>query len=439
MRISEVNDCVKILINVGIIPELDYWSPYNYSYKRIRSELDNITKRYKQEHVNAFIGVYMLKNIDITSFDHQTRQKIRSIWTKIHNVKWESWKYICITSINTRLRDFVKILYDSETQLVKFMYDCGWLNDSIYDVYKKAIISYMYSDSDSEKETLIRIIQIMLQLMHGDILDEDIVVDMDYAKQIATKESYPWNLLHDIGIDIQDCFDIKTDIREKLTKLITDELDLRPKEVESIKLRYIDMLTFSEIGDVIGVSGGRVMQILAKCRRKLYHPVRLGAIRRLIYTHSTDICKQVFVELEGNLPIPASMVHFSLDVLRYIQQYKGIDTYDSLVSTMKSNPVYMRCFRTGNFIDELDRLSKIVNSTEVLRSNDPEVLDIPLEEINLSVRSFNALRRARVNTVGDLVSMTEEDFMKVRNFGKKSYDEIVGILENMGLKLRDSE
>ena len=438
MRISEVNDCVKILINVGIIPELDYWSPYNYSYKRIRSELDNITKRYKQEHVNAFIGVYMLKNIDITSFDHQTRQKIRSIWTKIHNVKWESWKYICITSINTRLRDFVKILYDSETQLVKFMYDCGWLNDSIYDVYKKAIISYVYSDS--EKETLIRIIQVMLQLMCVDILDEDIVVDMDYAKQIATKESYPWNLLHDIGeFDIQDCFDIKNDIREEFTKLITDELDLRPKEVESIKLRYIDMLTFSEIGDVIGVSGGRVMQILAKCRRKLYHPVRLGAIRRLIYTHSTDICKQVFVELEGNLPIPASMVHFSLDVLRYILQYKGIDTYDSLVSTMKSNPVYMRCFRTGNFIDELDRLSKIVNSTEVLRSNDPEVLDIPLEEINLSVKSFNALKRARVDTVRDLVLMTEEDIMKVRNFGKKSYDEIIGILEKMGLKLKDSE
>lgn len=437
MRISEVKNCVKILINDGIIPELDFWSPYNYSDKRIRSELDNITKRNSQEHINAFIGVYMLKNIDITSFDPPTRQRIKRIWTKIHDVKWVSWEYLYITSFHARLRDFVKILYDSETQLVKFMYDRGWLNDSIYDIYRKAIISYVYSDS--EKETLIRIIQVMLQLLCVDMLDEDIVVDMDYAKQIATKERYPWNLLHDIGIDIQDCFDIKNDIREEFTKLITDELDLRPREVESIKLRYIDMLTFSEIGDVIGVSGGRVTQILAKGRRKLYHPVRLGAIRRLIYTHSTDICKQALVELEGNLPIPVSMVHFSLDVLRYIQQYKGIDTCDSLVSTVKGNPVYMRCFRTGNFIDELDRLSEIVNSTEVLRPNDPEVLDIPLEEINLSVRSFNALKRASVNTVGDLVSMTEEDFIKVRNFGKRSYDEIIGILEKMGLKLKESE
>lgn len=438
MKISEVKDCVKILINDGIIPELDYWSPYNYSDKRIRSELDNITKRNSQKHINAFIGVYMLKNIDITSFDPPTRQRIKRIWTKIHDVKWVSWEYLYITSFHARLRDFVKILYDSETQLVKFMYDRGWLNDSIYDVYRKAIISYVYSDS--EKETLIRIIQIMLQLLCVEMLDEDIVVDMDYAKQIATKESYPWNLLHDIGeFDIQDCFDIKNDIREEFTKLITDELDLRPREVESIKLRYIDMLTFSEIGDVIGVSGGRVTQILAKGRRKLYHPVRLGVIRRLIYTHSTDICKQALVELEGNLPIPVSMVHFSLDVLRYIQQYKGIDTCDSLVSTVKGNPVYMRCFRTGNFIDELDRLSEIVNSTEVLRPNDPEVLDIPLEEINLSVRSFNALKRASVNTVGDLVSMTEEDFIKVRNFGKRSYDEIIGILEKMGLKLKESE
>ena len=272
------------------------------------------------------------------------------------------------------------------------------------------------------------------------MLDEDIVVDMDYAKQIATKESYPWNLLHDIGeFDIQDCFDIKNDIREEFTKLITDELDLRPKEAECIKLRYIEMLTFSEIGDVIGVSKERVVQILAKGRRKLYHPVRLGAIRRLIYNHSADICKQAFVELEGNLPIPVSMVHFSLDVLRYIQQYKGIDTCDNLISTVKGNPVYMRCFRTGNFLDELNRLSEIVNSTEVLRPNDPEVLDIPLEELNLSARSFNALRRRGVKTVRDLVSMTEEDIMNVRNFGKRSYDEIIGILEKMGLKLKDSE
>ena len=439
MRISEVKDCVKILINDGIIPKLDYWSPYNYSDKRIRSELDNITKRYSQKHINEFIDVYMLKNIDITAFDYSTRKRIKRIWTKIHDVKWVSWEYLYITSFHTRrLRDFVKILYDSETQLVKFMYDCGWLNDSIRDVYKKAIISYVYSDS--EKETLIRIIQVMLQLMCVDILDEDIVVDMDYAKQIATKESYPWNLLHDIGeFDIQDCFDIKNDIREEFTKLITDELDLRPKEVESIKLRYIDMLTFSEIGDVIGVSKERVVQILAKGRRKLYLPVRLGAIRRLIYNHSADICKQAFVELEGNLPIPVSMVHFSLDVLRYIQQYKGIDTCDNLVSTVKGNPVYMKCFRTGNFLDELNRLSEIVNSTEVLRSNDPEVLDIPLEELNLSARSFNALRRRGVKTVRDLVSMTEEDIMNVRNFGKRSYDEIIGILEKMGLKLKDSE
>ena len=107
MRISEVKACVKILINEGIIPELDYWSPYNYSYKRIRSDLDNITTRNSQEHINAFIGVYMLKNIDITSFDPHTRQKIKNIWTKIHDFKWESWKYVRAKSINCYLRNFI--------------------------------------------------------------------------------------------------------------------------------------------------------------------------------------------------------------------------------------------------------------------------------------------------------------------------------------------
>lgn len=62
-------------------------------------------------------------------------------------------------------------------------------------------------------------------------------------------------------------------------------------------------------------------------------------------------------------------------------------------------------------------------------------LDMTIEELDLSVRSFNCLKRAGINTVDDLVNKTEEDMMKVRNLGRKSLEEVVNKLDAMGLAL----
>ena len=66
-------------------------------------------------------------------------------------------------------------------------------------------------------------------------------------------------------------------------------------------------------------------------------------------------------------------------------------------------------------------------------------LDMSIEELDLSVRSFNSLKRANVNTVGELVNKTEDEMMKVRNLGRKSLEEIVLKLESMGLSLKSGE
>ena len=68
-----------------------------------------------------------------------------------------------------------------------------------------------------------------------------------------------------------------------------------------------------------------------------------------------------------------------------------------------------------------------------------KVLDMTIEELDLSVRSFNCLKRAGINTVADLVNTTEEDMMKVRNLGRKSYEEVVNKLSDMGLYLAKAE
>ena len=67
------------------------------------------------------------------------------------------------------------------------------------------------------------------------------------------------------------------------------------------------------------------------------------------------------------------------------------------------------------------------------------VLDMTIEELDFSVRSFNCLKRAGINTVGDLVSKTEEDMMKVRNLGRKSLEEVLNKLVAMGLSLSKEE
>ena len=73
-------------------------------------------------------------------------------------------------------------------------------------------------------------------------------------------------------------------------------------------------------------------------------------------------------------------------------------------------------------------------------SNAPDTkLSMTIDELDLSVRSFNCLKRANINTVADLISKTGEEMMKVRNMGKKSLDEVQKKLEMMGLSLASEE
>ena len=73
-----------------------------------------------------------------------------------------------------------------------------------------------------------------------------------------------------------------------------------------------------------------------------------------------------------------------------------------------------------------------IGSTEAVR-------EINIDELELSVRSYNCLKRAGINTVGELVNKTADDMMKVRNLGRKSLDEVLAKLKELGLSLRESD
>ncbi len=91
------------------------------------------------------------------------------------------------------------------------------------------------------------------------------------------------------------------------------------------------------------------------------------------------------------------------------------------------------------FIDLTDR----AKNTEVLvEKGEPakdKILEMTIEELDLSVRSYNCLKRAGINTVDDLISKTEEEMMKVRNLGRKSLEEVVTKLDALDLKLATNE
>jgi len=68
-----------------------------------------------------------------------------------------------------------------------------------------------------------------------------------------------------------------------------------------------------------------------------------------------------------------------------------------------------------------------------------KVLEMNIDELELSVRSYNCLKRAGINTVQELINKTPEDMMKVRNLGRKSLDEVLAKLKELGLALNQNE
>jgi DNA-directed RNA polymerase subunit alpha len=91
------------------------------------------------------------------------------------------------------------------------------------------------------------------------------------------------------------------------------------------------------------------------------------------------------------------------------------------------------------FVDLSDAVQDVDIGVDREDEKRDRLLDMPIEELDLSVRSFNCLKRAGINTVGELTNKTDEDMMKVRNLGKKSLEEVKEKLAALGLSLRPSD
>jgi DNA-directed RNA polymerase subunit alpha len=135
---------------------------------------------------------------------------------------------------------------------------------------------------------------------------------------------------------------------------------------------------------------------------------------------------------------PIRKVNFTVDDTRVGQ---SVD-YDRLTVEVETNgsvtPDEALSMAASLMQEELDLFVSFTNRAEPLPETPPNEWDIPVETLNLSVRSFNCLKRAGISKVSELLDLTEDEIMKMRNFGKKSLDEIKQVLAERGLTLRQA-
>jgi len=155
-------------------------------------------------------------------------------------------------------------------------------------------------------------------------------------------------------------------------------------------------------------------------------------------------------QIIGTIPVdsiytPVERVNFSVENTRVGQ----ITDYDKLTlevwtdGTIKPDEAVALAAKVlKDHLDLFINLSENAKNTETLVEKEEDTkekaLETTIEEMDLSVRSYNCLKRANINTVQDLINKTEDEMMKVRNLGRKSLDEVLAKLHEMGLSLKSS-
>lgn len=143
---------------------------------------------------------------------------------------------------------------------------------------------------------------------------------------------------------------------------------------------------------------------------------------------------------------PVSRMNYQVENTRVGQ----VTNYDKLTldvwtdgSTLPEDAVSLGAKILNEHLSIFVGLTDEAQKTEIMIEKEEDqkekVLEMTIEELDLSVRSYNCLKRAGINTVSELTQKSEEDMMKVRNLGRKSLEEVQEKLEDLGLGLRDEE
>lgn len=152
-----------------------------------------------------------------------------------------------------------------------------------------------------------------------------------------------------------------------------------------------------------------------------------------------------YIPMDSNFS-PVELVNYEVEDARVGQD----NNYDKLIMSVTTNgslkPEEAMALSAKILVEHLNvvmDLNSIADATGVMSAkvedNKQKKLDTPIEELDFSVRAFNCLKRADVNTLGDLIAKSELEMNKIRNLGKKSLKEVIDKVKDMGLKFREED
>lgn len=214
---------------------------------------------------------------------------------------------------------------------------------------------------------------------------------LDKHDILFSNDIYPYNALKGVGLNPEDVVPaFIQDFDNILCNIVSQ------REEFCIVKFYKELKTLADIGKCFNVTRERVRQIIAKGLKK----VRFHAIR---YEH-------VLEKIEERK--------------RYEEEYEALQ---------EKREKLIKAFReTGIISDEMAVYFGDIN-IGLKEGATPPFAKMSIDELDLSVRSYNCLRRAGINTLQDLMNLYEEELYKVKNLGKKSLREIKGKMAEMGL------
>ena len=268
--------------------------------------------------------------------------------------------------------------------------------------------------------------------------------------------SLPGAAIKNIKIDgVLHEFSTVPGVVEDVTEIILNIKNIRLRlHSDETKMITIDAKKEGPVcaGDIIADSDVEILNpdlVIATLngKERLYIEMEATVGRGYV---SADRNKQANQEI-GVIPIdsiytPVTKVNYGVDPSRVGQ----ITDYDKLTlevftdGSIKPDEAVSLGAKILNehlnlFIDLSDRAKNTEIMVEKEETKKEKVLEMTIEELELSVRSYNCLKRANINTVEELVDRTEDEMIKVRNLGKKSLDEVIGKIKSLNLVLKSNE
>ena len=198
--------------------------------------------------------------------------------------------------------------------------------------------------------------------------------------------------------------------------------DFTNNEKYVIRHKFFERESFREIAEQLNLSGARISQILYKAMRKLKHPSR---------------SKYFKLGLDG-VKLTEEYKRKSLELDNRLKQIEGL----------KAKIKYLDATIT-NTNREIDRLNNVIHRQNLdidgitkkvkdkLKSEDLDYGGTPIEELDLSVRAYNSLKLAGINTLGEMAIRSISDYKKIRNLGEKTLNEIIEKLRSLSIELED--